>query len=107
GPGAASRLLMTGQRIDGDEALRVGLVQELVEPENLQEAALALATHIASLSPIAVQRTKHMVRVAQNVPLETGLLIENDSFNACMATEDALEGRAVFAEKRAPQFRGR
>lgn len=107
GPGAASRLLFTGQRIDGAEALRVGLVQELLEPEDLQAAALELATHIASLSPIAVQRTKNMVRVAQNVPLETGLLIENDSFSACMATEDALEGRAAFAEKRAPQFRGR
>ena len=48
-----------------------------------------------------------MVRVAQNAPLEAGLLVENDSFTACMMTEDAAEGRAAFAEKREPVFRGR
>jgi len=107
GPGWASRLLLTGERIGGDEALRIGLVQQIVEPAEVLGVATALATKIALLSPIAIQRTKHMVRVAQNVPLETGLLIENDSFSACMMTEDAVEGRAAFAEKREPVFHGR
>lgn len=107
GPGWASRLLLTGDRIDGAEALRIGLVQQLVEPAELLATATALAAKIASLSPIAVQRTKNMVRVAQNVPLDTGLLIENDSFSACMMTEDAAEGRAAFAAKREPVFHGR
>lgn len=107
GPGQAARLLLTGDRIDGAEALRIGLVEQLVEPEQLQGAAHELAATIASRSPIAVQRTKYMVRVAQNVPLDAGLLVENDSFAYCMTTEDAAEGQAAFAEKREPQFKGR
>jgi enoyl-CoA hydratase/carnithine racemase len=107
GPGWASRLLLTGERIDGREALRIGLVQHLYDPEDVLDEAHKLAQTISGLSPIAVQRTKGMVRVAQNVPLDTALLIENDSFSACMATEDALEGQRAFAEKRKPQFKGR
>lgn len=107
GPGWASRLLLTGERISGEEAHRIGLVQHLAIPDDVVREAHDIATRIASLSPIAVQRTKGMVRVAQNVPLETGLLIENDSFSACMATEDAFEGQRAFAEKRQPIFKGK
>lgn len=107
GPGYASRLLLTGDRIDGEEALRIGLVQQLVPADQLIDTALALAQSIASKSPIAVEKTKHMVRVAQNVPLETALIVENDSFSYLMKTEDAAEGRAAFGEKREPRFTGR
>ena len=107
GPGNASKLLLTGERIDGVEAHRWGLVQELAEPEALMVRARALAETMAGLSPIAVQRTKYMVRGAQNVGLDAGLLVENDSFAACMTTEDAVEGQRAFAEKRTPQFKGR
>lgn len=107
GPGHASRILLTGDRIDGAEAHRIGLVQQLVDRDQLIEAAERLATTIAGLAPIATQRTKHMIRVAQNVPLETGLLVENDSFAYLMMTEDAVEGQAAFAEKRQPTFKGR
>lgn len=107
GPGWASQLLLTGERISGEEAHRIGLVQHLVSPDDLASQAHKIADRIASLSPIAVQRTKGMVRIAQNVPLDTGLLIENDSFSACMATEDALEGQRAFAEKRQPIFKGK
>jgi enoyl-CoA hydratase/carnithine racemase len=100
-------LLLTGERISGDEAHRIGLVQHIVSPEDVLHEAHVIAARIASLSPIAVQRTKGMVRVAQNVPLDTALLIENDSFSACMATEDALEGQKAFAEKRQPIFKGK
>lgn len=107
GPGHASRLLMTGDRIDAAEALRIGLVQQVVPREELLETALALATTIAERSPIATQRVKYMVRVAQNVGIDAGLLVENDSFSYLMMTEDAAEGRAAFAEKRTPHFKGR
>lgn len=107
GAGHASLLLLTGDRIDADEALRIGLVQQLVDPEALRERAAALAAVIASRSPIAAQRTKHMVRMAHELPLEAALLVENDSFSYCMMTEDAAEGRKAFAERREPQFRGR
>lgn len=107
GPGYASRLLLTGDRIDGDEALRVGLVQQLVSFDDLIPTAKAVAESIAAKSPIAVQKTKHMVRLAQSLPLDTALLVENDSFAYLMMTEDAAEGREAFAQKRPPQFKGR
>lgn len=107
GPGQASRMLLTGERITAEEALRVGLVQELHPDEEVLPAAQALAASIALLSPIATQRTKYMIRMADNVPLEAGLLVENDSFAYCMLTEDAAEGKAAFAEHRTPHFKGR
>jgi enoyl-CoA hydratase len=107
GPGHASRLLLTGDRIDAAEALRIGLVQQVLPDADVAAAASALAARIAEHSPIATQKTKHMVRLAQNVPLDIGLLVENDSFSYLMMTEDAAEGRAAFAEKREPRFTGR
>lgn len=107
GPGHASRILLTGERIDAAEALRIGLVQEVVERDELDAAAMRLAESIAEKSPIATQRVKYMVRVAQNVGIDAALLVENDSFSYLMMTEDAAEGRAAFAEKRTPVFRGR
>lgn len=107
GPGHAARLLLTGDRIDGTEALRIGLVQQVVEAGDLLSTASALAQRIAALSPIAIERTKHMIRVAQNVPMEAALLVENDSFTYLMMTDDAAEGRRAFAEKRPPVFTGR
>lgn len=107
GPGHASRILLTGERIDAEEAYRIGLVQELVDRDRLLDRAVAVARSIAEKSPIATQRTKYMVRVAQNVGIDAALHVENDSFSYLMMTEDAAEGRTAFAEKRAPAFRGR
>lgn len=107
GPGHASRLLLSGDRIDAAEASRIGLVQQVLPDDEVVAAATELARRIAALSPIAIQRTKYMVRLAGNLPLDVGLLVENDSFAYCMLTEDAAEGRAAFAEHRAPEFKGR
>jgi enoyl-CoA hydratase len=107
GPGYAARLLLTGDRIDAPEALRIGLVQQIVDGADLVPTATALAQRIAELSPIAIERTKHMIRLAQNVPMDAALLVENDSFAYLMMTEDAAEGRRAFAEKRPPVFTGR
>lgn len=107
GPGHANRILLTGDRIDGEEALRIGLVQELTPDEQVLERAQTLARTISERPPIATQRTKYMVRMADNLPLDSALLVENDSFAYCMMTEDAEEGRRAFAEKRDPVFQGR
>jgi enoyl-CoA hydratase/carnithine racemase len=107
GPGYASRLLLTGATIDAAEACRIGLVQELVDASQLLPTAIELASSIATLSPIAVQKTKQMIRIAQNVPLDVALMVENDSFSYCMTTDDAREGRQAFAEHRSPHFEGR
>lgn len=107
GPGNAARLLLTGERIDAQLALRTGLVQEIHERGDLEKEALSLAASIAAKSPIAIQMTKHMIRVAQNTSLDVGLMVENDSFSYCMTTEDSVEGQKAFAEKRTPRFEGR
>jgi enoyl-CoA hydratase len=107
GPGHAARLLMTGERIDAAQALRIGLVEEVVERDELDKATTELAGTIAERSPIAIERTKYMLRVARNVPLDVALHIENDSFAYLMTTEDAAEGQSAFAEKRTPVFKGR
>ena len=102
GPGLAAKMLLTGDRIDGAEALRAGLVQELFEDEQeMRDRAFALATTIASRSPIAVQSAKNLIRVAQSTGYEIGMV------SYCMLTEDAAEGRRAFAEKREAVFRGR
>ena len=98
--------MLTGSRISADEAHRIGLVQELVDSDQVFPTALELATDIASKSPIATQKTKFMIRAAHNIPLDVALLVENDSFSYLMMTEDAKEGQQAFAEKRPPRFTG-
>lgn len=107
GPGNAAQFLLVGEPIDAETSLRMGLIQSVVEQGSLLEHAQALAESIAEKAPIAAQMTKHMIRMAQSVPLEVGLLYENDSFAYCMNTEDAAEGRQAFAEKRKPKFEGK
>ena len=85
----------------------MGLVQELVNRDQVLNRAIEIANSIAEKAPIAAQMTKHMIRMAQNTPLDIGLLYENDSFSYCMTTEDAAEGQRAFAEKRKPEFKGR
>lgn len=107
GPGHAAKLLLTGDRIDAEEAYRIGLVQELHPPEVVRERAHELATTIAARSPIATQSVKNLVRVAQSASVDIGLAYENDMFSYLMLTEDAAEGQRAFSEKREPHFRGR
>jgi enoyl-CoA hydratase/carnithine racemase len=107
GPGHAARMLLTGDRFSTEEVDRFGLLQEIVDVSLLQPQARNLAAELAELSPIAVERTKYMIRVAQNVPLEAGLLVENDSLAYLMRTDDAAEGQAAFAQKRPPRYEGR
>ena len=106
GPGNALRLLLTGDRIDGSEAYRIGLVQELLPGERLKDRAMELTRTIASRPPIAVQSTKNLVRVAQSASIEVGLAYENDMFSYCMLTADAAEGRRAFEERRESVFKG-
>jgi len=107
GPGNAAKFLLVGEPIDAETCLRMGLIQEIVELEALLSSGQSVAESIAEKAPIAAQMTKHMIRMAQSIPLEVGLLYENDSFSYCMNTEDAAEGRRAFAEKRRPEFKGR
>lgn len=107
GPGHATELLLTAGRIDAERAERIGLVNHLLDDRDaLLDKAREIASVVAGYAPIPVEAAKKLVRVAQSAPLEVGLAYENDLFTYEMSTADAAEGRAAFAEKREPVFRG-
>jgi enoyl-CoA hydratase len=106
GAGNALQMLLTADLVSAEDALRMNLVQEVVEPERLDERARELAERIAANAPIAAQLAKHLVRIAQSTSVEVGLAYENDTFAYCFTTNDAAEGRAAFTEKRPPRFTG-
>lgn len=107
GYGKAMQMLITGDLIDAQEALRCGLVQEVVPEDKLEAAVLDLAQKAAKNAPIAVQLIKHLVRISESTTPDVGLAYENDLFAYCFTTEDAAEGQAAFKEKREPNFKGR
>lgn len=107
GYGNAARWILTGDRFSAAEALRVGLVQELVADAEVEAHALDLARRIAANPPLAVQAAKSLIRRSQGTTVEQGLAWENDLYTLCMTTEDAREGIAAFVGKREPRYRGR
>ncbi|UPH70267.1 enoyl-CoA hydratase/isomerase family protein [Abyssibius alkaniclasticus] len=107
GYGNAAHWILTGEIFPAEEAYRVGFVQVLAEPENLQASVLRIASRLAKNPPIAVQSAKNIIRQSQGSSIAQGLSWENDGYTLCMMTEDAKEGMRAFAEKRDPVFRGR
>lgn len=107
GLGNALRLTLTGARIDAVEALRIGLVDEVVPHAELRERTLDLARQIASKSAVAVRLAKAAVKASARLPLDQGLRQEQALFTLAIATEDKEEGVAAFLEKRAPRWRDR
>ena len=106
GRGAALKILLTGAIIDAPEALRIGLVDEVVPAAELMTRAEALAMEIAANAPLAVTATLRAVDEGLNLPLDLALLREADGFHDLCSTSDKAEGTAAFLEKRAPQWRG-
>ena len=107
GLGAALRLVLTGDMIDAQEALRLKLVEEVVEPSGLLDRALAIAETIASKSPVAIAAVKEATRAALSLPLDDGLKLETALFQLCFSSADKVEGVRAFLEKRTAQFTGR
>jgi enoyl-CoA hydratase len=107
GRAAALDLLLTGRTIDAQEALRLGLVNRVVEPTGLLEHATKLAQQIAEYAPISVRYVKEAVHKGLDVTLEQGLRLEGDLYFILQTTEDRDEGIRSFLEKRKPQFKGK
>lgn len=106
-PSDALKLLLTGDRFDAREALRMGLVSEVLEPADLMPRALAMATRIAQNAPLSVRAIKRLVRNGLEMPLDKALQTEHHVFGLLRDTEDRIEGRRAFQEKRAPVYKGR
>ncbi len=99
-------MLLTGERIDAEQAARWGLINRVVPAESLLDEAKAVAAKIAANAPLAVQAAKELAVRAREMPLGTGLRMEQLVNRMLQFTEDASEGPAAFAEKRSPNFKG-
>jgi len=107
GKGVAHELILTGEMITADEALRVGLVNRVVEPGELLATAEAIAKKIIANAPLAVKYALEAVERGMEMPQEEGLYLEATLFGLCCATQDMREGTRAFLEKRPPKFEGR
>ena len=108
GPQKAALLFYTGRRFDGSEAQAMGLTDLLVpEPDQVRDAALALATDIAASAPLAVQSTRESLRLGLLDQLRTAVARESVAQNREFLSEDFKEGVAAMAARRLPVFRGR
>jgi enoyl-CoA hydratase len=107
GKGVAHELILTGEMITADEALRVGLVNRVVEPGELLATAEAIAKKIIANAPVAVKYALEAVERGMEMPQEEGLYLEATLFGLCCATQDMREGTRAFLEKRSPKFEGR
>lgn len=106
GKSKALELMLTAATIDGREAYRIGLVNQVVPQQDLMAEAEKVAAKIASLAPIAVRYIKEAVNKGLEIPLEEGLRLELDLSTLVTTTEDAAEGIRAFVEKRTAQFAG-
>lgn len=107
GKGVAMQLVLTGEMISAEEALRIGLVNEVTAPAELIPRADAIAQKIIANAPLAIQYAMEAVNHGLDLSLAEGLYLEATLFGVCCATEDKTEGTKAFLEKRAPQFKGK
>jgi E-phenylitaconyl-CoA hydratase len=103
----AMYMLLTGERIDAQEAYRIGLVSKVVPHDGVMEEAERIAGILKQNGPLSLRAIKQAALKGLDLPLDAGLLLEQHYFSLLMDTEDRAEGRRAFAEKRAPEYRGR
>jgi enoyl-CoA hydratase len=106
GRGQAMYLCLTGEIIDAQEALRIGLVERVVPPEQLMPEARRIAALIASKAPLAVAACKKVIDAGAHLPIDEALEVEAKAFGTLVASNDFHEGSVAFLEKRAPRFSG-
>jgi enoyl-CoA hydratase len=107
GKGAALKMILTGEAIGAAEALRLGLVDEVVEPDQLLPRAEQIAQTIAGVAPLAVRDSIRAVNSGYDLPLASGLELEASLFGLACSTSDKEEGARAFLEKRAPKWNGK
>ena len=103
----ASHLLYTGEAIDAERALEIGLLNEIVPADSLMARAFETADRIAGNAPLAVQATLAGVRELDGMDLENAYSRQEELGKPLRRTEDAREAQRAFVEKRAPRFVGR
>lgn len=103
----AKEMLMIGNRLKADEALRIGLVHKVVHFEKLKDEVRTIAKKLAEGPPIAMKYAKHAANFGAQVPLEVGLRLEAALMALAFSTEDIKEGVEALFSKRKPEFKGK
>jgi len=103
----AAEILLTGQRIEAQEAYRIGLVNKVVPLDQLMPTAKQYAETICQAGPLGVRATKEAMIRGYNMTLEEGLKLERELANRVRSTEDFMEGARAFAEKRPPDYKAK
>lgn len=104
---AAMRWILTGDRMTSTEALRLGLVSEVVADADVLTHALKIANKIASLAPLSIRSVKEVVTLGPDAPLQVGLALERKAFQLLFASEDRTEGTQAFIDRRYAVFQGK
>jgi enoyl-CoA hydratase len=107
GMGMAKQLIYTGKAIKADEALRIGLVNEVVPQADLMSRAMELATQIATNAPLAVKAAKLCINMEYDMDVDEAIIYENGIFGRCFLTEDQKNGMKAFLEKGKCEFQGK
>ncbi|TES94133.1 MAG: enoyl-CoA hydratase, partial [Desulfobacteraceae bacterium] len=98
GRGKAKELIFTGRRVEAEEALQIGLVNQICKQEILLDQCLKMAAMICETGPIAIEQAKYAINYGLETDLHTGLGIESNAYWVTIPTEDRLEGLAAFQE---------
>lgn len=106
GTSKAKELILTARKIDAEQAYDFGVVNKVVERDQLQNSVIALAEEIMRNGPLAVIQAKYAINYGSNVDLKTGLAIETRAYEAIIPTQDRIEALEAFKEKRPPNFKG-
>ncbi len=107
----AREMILTGRRMEAEEALALNLVNRVVAPEALLDSALELADTMAQSAPLAIAAARDILRATEGLEVEEGYKLMRSgvlpSYSAMLTSEDALEGPRAFAEGRTPEWKGR
>lgn len=107
GKAKAFEMILTGEMIDAQEALRINLINRMVPPENVTAVALEMAKEMASRAPIAMKYAKETVSKGMDMTLDQGLRLEAGLYLLLHTTRDRTEGIKNFREKKTPRFEGK
>ena len=107
GKGMAKYMIMTGAYVKADEALRIGLVEKVVSPEELLPTCESIAKTIMSKAPIAIKTAKIAINNGMTLDVSTGIALESEAFGGPFCSEDRIEGMRAFLEKRTPEFKNK
>ncbi len=107
GEARAKEMILLGRRIGASDALRFGVVNEVVPRANLRAAVDALLAELGACAPLSVVQAKTAIEGAHALAIDAALALERSCYDVTLVSEDRNEGLAAFAEGRAPQYKGR